>query len=260
MKLQDLFSLKDKVAVVTGGGRGIGKAIATGFAEAGAHLVIASRKLEKLQATAAELTQWGGRVLSVKCDMESESDIQALVDKTVQEFGRIDILVNNAGMTWGAPTFKFPQDKWDRIMNINVRGLWVLTQQVGNIMKTQKEGGKIIMIASIMGLRGADEASQPAVAYNASKAAVLNLTRDLAVKWAPQHIYVNAIAPGLFATDMMKWLEAMPETKQAALSKVPLNRMGEEDDIKGLAVFLASPASDYITGSIMTVDGGYTAK
>lgn len=260
MKLQELFSLKDKVAIVTGGGRGIGKAIATGLAEAGAHLVIASRKLEKLQSTADELTQFGNKVIPVKCDMESETDIKTLVDTAMQTFGHIDILVNNAGVTWGAPTFKFPQDKWDKIMNVNVRGLWILTQQVGNVMKNQKEGGKIIMIASIMGMRGADEESQPAVAYNASKAAILNLTRDLAVKWASQKIYVNAIAPGLFATDMMKWLETMPEAKQAALSRVPLNRMGEEDDMKGLAVFLASPASNYMTGSIVTVDGGYTAK
>lgn len=260
MKLQEMFSLKDKVAVITGGGRGIGKAIATGLTEAGAHIVIASRKLEKLQATADELAQFGNRVLPVKCDMESETDIQALVDATMQAFGRIDILVNNAGITWGAPTFKFPQDKWDKIMNVNLRGLWILTQQVGNVMKAQETGGKIIMIASVMGMRGADEASQPAVAYNASKAALLNLTRDLAVKWAPQRIYVNAIAPGLFATDMMKWLDSMPEAKQATLSRVPLNRMGEEDDIKGLAVFLASPASNYITGATVTVDGGYTAK
>lgn len=260
MKLQEMFSLKDKVAIITGGGRGIGKAIATGLTEAGAHIVIASRKLEKLQTTADELAQFGNRVLPVKCDMESEADIQALVDATMQAFGRIDILVNNAGITWGAPTFKFPQDKWDKIMNVNLRGLWILTQQVGNVMKAQETGGKIIMIASVMGMRGADEASQPAVAYNASKAALLNLTRDLAVKWAPQHIYVNAIAPGLFATDMMKWLDSMPEAKQAVLSKVPLNRMGEEDDIKGLAIFLASPASNYVTGATITVDGGYTAK
>lgn len=259
MKLQDLFSLKDKVAIITGGSRGIGKFIATGFAEAGANVVIGSRKLEKLQATAKELEVFGSRIVSVKCDMESEADIKTLVDTTVQEFGRIDILVNNAGITWGAPTLAFPQDRWDKIMSVNVRGLWILTQHVGNIMKTQNRG-KIIMISSVMGLRGAEEEDQPAVAYNASKAAVINLTRDLAVKWAPYGIYVNAIAPGLFYTDMMKWLDKMPDAKKAALTKVPLRRMGEEDDIKGLAVFLASEASNYVTGAVITVDGGYTAK
>lgn len=259
MKLQELFSVKDKVAIVTGGSRGLGKAIAMGLVEAGAHVVIAARKVEKLQATANELSQLGHPVIPIKCDMASETDIKTLVDTTVQTFGRIDILVNNAGITWGAPTFEFPQDKWDKIMAVNVRGVWILTQQVGNMMKKQM-GGKIIMIASIMGMRGADEANQPAIAYNASKAAILNLTRDLAVKWAPNHIQVNAIAPGLFATDMMKWLETMPEIKRAALTRIPLNRMGETDDIKGLAVFLASPASNYMTGAIVTVDGGYTAK
>ncbi|OQW95167.1 MAG: gluconate 5-dehydrogenase, partial [Beggiatoa sp. IS2] len=253
------FSLKDKVAIVTGGGRGIGKFIATGLAEAGAHLVIGSRKAAKLETTAEKLRELGVKVLLIPCDMEKEADINQLVELTLKEFGRIDILVNNAGVTWGAPTFDYPLDKWDRIMNVNVRGLWILTQKVGNVMKKQG-GGKIIMIASIMGLRGADEQSQPAVAYNAAKGAVINLTRDLALKWAPHGIYVNAIAPGFFATDMMKFLEENPTLKQSMLTKVPLNRIGMEDDIKGVATFLAANASDYVTGEIIVVDGGYTAK
>lgn len=259
MKLADLFSLKGQVAIVTGGGRGIGQFIATGLAEAGAHLVIGSRKLAKLEATAAQLRSQGYKVVCVQCDMEKPADIDTLVEQTMKEFGRIDILVNNAGVTWGAPTFEYPLDKWDRIMNVNVRGLWILTQKVGNIMKEQRHG-KIIMVASIMGLRGAAEQDQPAVAYNAAKGAVINLTRDLAMKWAPHGIHVNAIAPGFFATDMMKFLEGDPTLKQAMLTKVPLNRIGMEDDIKGVATFLAAKASDYVTGAIVVVDGGYTAK
>jgi gluconate 5-dehydrogenase len=259
MKLQEMFSLKDKVALVTGGSRGIGKFIAVGLAEAGANLVLASRKEAKLQATASELKQWGIQVAYAQCDMAVESDIQRLVDTAMKEFGRIDILINNAGVTWGAPTFQYPQEQWDKIMNVNLRGVWILTQKVGNIMKDQG-GGKIIMVTSIMGLRGADEQSQPAVAYNASKGAIITLTKDLAMKWAPHQIYVNAIAPGYFATDMMRFLEGNPQAKQEALAKVPLQRMGTEDDIKGLAVFLASPASHYMTGQTIVVDGGYTAK
>ncbi len=259
MKLPELFSLKDKVALVTGGGRGIGKFIAVGLAEAGAHLVLGSRKEAKLHATAEELKSFGHQVVCAKCDMAIESDIQILVNTAMETFGQIDILINNAGITWGAPTFEYPQEQWDKIMNVNLRGVWILTQKVGNIMKNQG-GGKIIMVTSIMGLRGAEEESQPAVAYNASKGAIITLTKDLAIKWASHQIYVNAIAPGYFATDMMRFLEGNPEAKQAALTRVPLQRMGTEDDIKGLAVFLASAASDYMTGQTVIVDGGYTAK
>jgi len=259
MKLQELFSLKDKVALVTGGGRGIGKFIAVGLAEAGAHLVLGSRKEAKLHATAEELKAFGQQVVCAKCDMAIESDIQMLVNTAMETFGQIDILVNNAGITWGAPTFEYPQEQWDKIMNVNLRGVWILTQKVGNIMKNQG-GGKIIMVTSIMGLRGADEETQPAVAYNASKGAIITLTKDLAMKWAPHQIYVNAIAPGYFATDMMRFLEGNPEAKQAALTRVPLQRMGTADDVKGLAVFLASAASNYMTGQTVIVDGGYTAK
>jgi len=207
MKLADMFRLDGKVALVTGGGRGLGKYISTGLAEAGANLVLASRKLPNLEATAKELAgAYGIKALPIAANMEKPEDIEALVKKAMDTFGRIDILVNNAGYTWGAPTLEFPLDKWDMLFNVNVRGVWILTQQVARIMKNQG-GGNIINISSIMGFRGSTEEAHPAVPYNSTKAAINLLTMNLAVKLAPYKIRVNAIAPGFFRTDMMAYVE-----------------------------------------------------
>ncbi len=261
MKLYDLFKLDGKVALVTGGGRGIGKFIATGLAEAGADLIIASRKMENLEATAREIEkEFGVRVLPVGCDIVKEEEIENMVEVATGNFPRIDILVNNAGVIWGAPTLEFPLDKWDHLFNVNVRGAWILTQKIANIMK-KHGGGNIINISSIMGFRGWEE-SYPAVAYNSTKAAINILTMNLAVKLAPYKIRVNAIAPGFFRTEIMAFIEK-PECKEAynvLINSIPLHRMGDMDDIKGLAVFLASDASAYITGHIVVNDGGYLAK
>ena len=261
MKVQDLFDLKGKVAIVTGGGRGIGKHIATGLAEAGADIVIASRKLENLEKTAKELETLGVKILPVQCDMAVKEDIDNLVDTTMKEFGKINILVNNAGVTWGAPTLDFPLDKWDKVFEVNVRGVWILTQRVANIMK-DAGGGKVINLSSIYGSRGSLEIAHPAVPYNSSKAAIEVLTKNLAVKLAQHKIFVNAIAPGFFRTDMMEFI-FKPEMKavlDATLGFIPLTRYGEENDVKGLAVFLASAASDFITGAVVPVDGGLLAR
>lgn len=261
MKVQELFNLAGKTAIVTGGGRGIGKFIAEGLAEAGANCVIASRKFDKLEKTAADIAKIGVKCLPVKCDMGNKDDIMNLVDVTMKEFGTIDILVNNAGVTWGAPTLDYPLEQWDKIFNVNVRGVWILSQAVAKIMK-EKGGGKMINISSVMGFRGSIEEAHPAVAYNSSKAAINLLTMNLAIKLARYKIYVNAIAPGFFHTDMMGYLdkEEMKPLRDAMLMTIPIPRMGEADDIKGLAVFLASKASDYMTGAIIPVDGGLLAK
>ena len=262
MKLYDLFNLKGKVALVTGGGRGIGKFIATGLAEAGADLIITSRKMKTLEATAQELEKdFKVRVIPLACDLSKEEDIDLLVKQAIKIFPKIDILVNDAGATWGAPTLQFPIDKWDYVFNVNLRGVWILTQKIANLMKDHG-GGSVINIASIVGMRGTDEMSHPAVSYSASKAGLINLTMNLAIKLAPQKIRVNAIAPGLFRTDMMAYMEK-PELKPAhdiAVSMIPLQRTGGIDDMKGVAVFLASEASAYMTGAILVVDGGSTAK
>ena len=262
MKVQDLFRLNGKVALITGGGRGIGKFIATGLAEAGANLVIASRKMKNLEAAAAEIRQaCGVEVLSVACDMAKEEEIDRLVKAAMEKYGRIDILVNNAGATWGAPTLKFPLERWDQMFNINVRGVWILTQKVANVMKAQG-GGNVINLSSIMGFRGSDEFLHPAVPYNSTKAAINALTMNLAVKLAPFKIRVNAIAPGFFRTDMMAYIEA-PDFKESydkAMELVPMKRFGEIDDMKGVVVFLASDASAYMTGHVLVADGGFLSR
>jgi len=260
MNVKEMFDLKGKVAIVTGGARGIGKFIAIGLAEAGAHVVIASRKVANCEKVAEELAGLGVKTLALKCDMASEEDIANLVDATMKEFGTIDILVNNAGITWGAPTLDFPLDRWDKIFAVNVRGVWILSQKAATIMK-DKGGGKIINISSIFGSRGSIEEGHPAVAYNSSKAAIEVLTKNLAVKLARHKIYVNAIAPGFFRTDMMEYI-FKPEMKailDIMLGQIPLGTYGEENDVKGLAVFLASQASDFMTGAIMPLDGGLGA-
>ena len=261
MKLQDLFSLKGKTAIVTGGGRGIGRFIATGLAEAGANVVIASRKFEKLEKAASEIASLGVKCTPVKCDMANRDDILNLVQSAVKEFGAMDILVNNAGVTWGAPTLEFPLEQWDKIFSVNVRGVWIISQEVAKIMK-EKGGGKMINISSVMAFRGSVEEAHPAVPYNSSKAAINLLTMNLAIKLARYKINVNAIAPGFFHTDMMGYLDKpeMKPLRDAMLMQIPIPKMGEEDDIKGLAVFLASKASDYVTGAIIPVDGGMLAK
>jgi NAD(P)-dependent dehydrogenase (short-subunit alcohol dehydrogenase family) len=262
MKLHDLFRLNGKVALVTGGGRGIGKFIATGLAEAGADLALASRKLKNLESAAAELAgSYGVKAFPFVCDMAKEEQIDQLVRQVMERFGRIDILVNNAGATWGASTLEFPLEKWDQLFNVNVRGVWILTQKVANIMKNQG-GGNIINISSVMGFRGSEELLHPAVPYNSTKAAINLLTMNLAVKLAPHKIRVNGIAPGFFLTDMMGYIEK-PEFKGARdmlVGAIPLGRIGGIDDMKGLAVFLASEASAYMTGHVLVNDGGLIAK
>lgn len=262
MKLTDMFSLKGKVALVTGGGRGIGKFIATGLAEAGADIILTSRKLKNLEATAKELeAEYKVKALAIASDMAKEETIDAMLADAVAKFGHIDILVNNAGATWGAPTLEFPLEKWDQLFNVNVRGVWILTQKVARIMKEQG-GGNIINISSVMAFRGSIEEGHPAVPYNSTKAAINLLTMNLAVKLARYNIRVNAIAPGFFHTDMMAYIDK-PDFKpirDAIINEIPLRHVGEIDDMKGVAVFLASAASAFMTGHVMVVDGGQIAK
>jgi NAD(P)-dependent dehydrogenase (short-subunit alcohol dehydrogenase family) len=262
MKLMDMFSLKGKVALVTGGGRGIGKFIATGLAEAGADLVLTSRKMKNLEETAKQLeADYNVQALPIACDMAKEEGIEAMLQEALKKFGRIDILVNNAGATWGAPTLDFPLEKWDQLFNVNVRGVWILTQKVARIMKEQG-GGNIINISSVMSFRGSLEEAHPAVPYNSTKAAINLLTMNLAVKLARYNIRVNAIAPGFFSTDMMAYIEK-PDFKpirDLMVNEIPLRRIGAMDDVKGIAVFLASDASSYVTGHVLVADGGLIAK
>lgn len=254
MKIQELFNLRGKVAIVTGGGKGIGVKMAEGLAEAGANIVLCSRKLENCRQAANEIAKIGVKTLALKCDVKSSADIQKVVDATVEEFGKIDVLVNNSGANWGGAAEDYPLEGWQKVMETNMTGTFLFSQHVGRIMIRQKNGA-IINIASIMGIIGMEADAADAIAYSASKGALITFTKDLAAKWAKHKIRVNAIAPGWFPTDMSRWVL---ENQGAKLtSHIPMRRFGEGDELKGATVFLASEASSYVTGVILPVDGGY---
>jgi NAD(P)-dependent dehydrogenase (short-subunit alcohol dehydrogenase family) len=256
MNRKDLFSLQGKTAIVTGGGRGLGKQIAEVFADAGANVVICSRHLDKCQQVSKLLIEKGVRSLAIQCDVTNQDDIHHVIDETMKEFGRIDILVNNSGTSWGAPALEMPIDKWDKVMDINLRAVFLFSQAVGKIMVEQRSG-KIINMASIAGIGGQDPSLMDAIGYSASKGAVITLTKDLAVKLAPYNVHVNAIAPGFFPTKMAKPI--LDYSGEKILERTPAGRFGSDDDMKGPALFLASDASDYVYGHILVVDGGTSA-
>lgn len=257
MNVKEMFDLTGKTAIVTGGSIGLGAQMATGLAEAGANLVIAARKVERCADLCAELEKNGVRAIAVACDVSDAASCQNLIDATVKEFGRVDILVNNAGYTWGADAMNYPMDRWQQVLDLNLTGLFQLSAMAAKVMKEQGRG-KIINITSVAGFGGTAPEAQNTVAYNASKAAVNTLTKDLACKWARYGIYVNAIAPGFFPTHMSGGL--LEKNQHLILPKVPLNRLGGEDDLKGAIVFLSSAASDYVTGHCIMVEGGQTAQ
>lgn len=253
MHVKELFDLTGKVAIVTGGGRGLGQQIAEGFAEAGANVVVCSRRLDACAEVSEGLKKLGVNSIALKCDVTDPDDVQNVVDQTVETFGRIDILVNNSGVSWGAPVEEMPLEAWQKVMNTNVTGTFLMSQAVGRVMLNQKSG-KIINIASVAGIKGTNPNYMNAIGYNTSKGAVITFTKDLAVKWGPKGIHVNAIAPGFFPTKMSKPL--IESGREAILEGTPLRKFGSDTDLKGVALFLAAPASDYVTGDIIVVDGG----
>lgn len=256
MHIQELFNLQGKTAIVTGGGRGLGEQIATGLAEAGAHVVLCSRKLAACQEVAEKLAATGVKTLALACDITHPPDVERVVAETMEAFGRIDILFNNSGSTWGAPATEMPLEAWKKVIDVNVTGTFLMSQAVGNVM--MKQGfGKIINISSTAGFGGVDPRLMDAIGYNTSKGAILTFTKDLAVKWGPHGITVNAVAPGFFPTKMSQGIIA--NGRDPLLQSTPLRRFGADDDLKGVAVFLASAASDYMTGAVVTVDGGVSA-
>jgi NAD(P)-dependent dehydrogenase (short-subunit alcohol dehydrogenase family) len=256
MNVQELFSLKGKTAIVTGGGRGLGEQIATIFAEAGANVVVCSRNEEACKDISKRLEEKGVGSLGLGCDVSRQDDIARVVEETMKEFGQIDILVNNSGTSWGAPALEMPVDKWDKVMDINLKAVFLFSQAVGRIMKEQGSG-KIINIASVAGIGGQDPRMMDAIGYATSKGAVITLTKDFAVKLAPYNVHVNAIAPGFFPTKMAKGV--IDHAGEVILDRTPARRFGSDDDMKGPALFLASSASDYVYGHILAVDGGMSA-
>jgi NAD(P)-dependent dehydrogenase (short-subunit alcohol dehydrogenase family) len=257
VSLKSMFDLSGKKALVTGGSRGLGFQIAEALGEQGAELVLSSRKASDLEKAQEQLRSRGIDAQWIAADNSQDSDILSLVDGTLERLGRIDILVNNAGATWGAPTEDHPIEAWDKVMNLNVRSLFLLSQQIGKRSMIPNRYGRIINLASIAGLRGSTSTTQT-IAYNTSKGAVVNLTRALAGDWGRYGITVNALAPGMFPSKMTKGtIEQVGMDKLTA--GVPLQRIGDEDDLKGAAVLFASDAGKHITGQILCVDGGLTA-
>jgi gluconate 5-dehydrogenase len=254
--IRQLFDLTGRVSIVTGGSAGLGLQMAKGLAEAGSRLVICSRNAERCEEAAVGLRKVGADVLAVGCDVSKPEEIERLKNDVMSRFGRVDVLVNNAGRTWMAAPEDTPLDKWQYVIDLNITGTFLCSQIFGREMIRQKRG-KIINIASVSGLRGKDPAVHNAIAYNTTKAAVVNMTRDLAVKWAEHNINVNAIAPGFFVASRNQG--RFEERKAQILGEIPLARAGGEDDLKGAAVYLASDASNFVTGSILSVDGGATA-
>ncbi len=257
MNTLDLFRLDGKTAIITGGGRGLGQYFAEALSDAGANVVLCSRKLTACEEVQREIEARGGKALALACDVTQQSDAKQVVESTQQHFGAIDILVNNSGATWGAPAEQMPLDKFDHVIDVNIKGTFIMSQLVGNAMIARGQGGKIINIASIAGLIGGRPEYVQTVGYHASKGAIVNMTRDLATSWARYGITVNAIAPGWFPTRMSRGL--IEQHEKEMLADIPLARFGKPDDLKGVIIFLASPAAAYMTGQTVAVDGGITA-
>ncbi len=252
--IQKLFDLGGQTALITGGSRGLGLQIAHALGEAGARVMLSSRKAEDLEQAAAELQAAGIDARWIAADCSKEEDTRRLADETLERMGNIDILVNNAGASWGAPAEDHPVAAWDKVMNLNIRGYFILSQQVARACMIPNKRGRIINIASIAGLNG-NPPEMRTLAYNTSKSAVIGFTHTLAAEWGKYNINVNAICPGFFMTKMAAGLiHSFGEDKMAA--KAPLGRLGDEDDLKGLAVLYASAAGKHITGQWLAVDGG----
>jgi NAD(P)-dependent dehydrogenase (short-subunit alcohol dehydrogenase family) len=251
----NIFDLSNRVAIITGGSVGLGRQMADGLAEMGASLVLCARKKERCEQAASELQAAGVKVLALACDVKDPASIHKVADATLETFGRIDILINNAGTSWGAPVETMTLEQWNRVIETNLTGTFLFSQTVGRTMIAQRRG-KIINIASVAGLKGSSPKFS-AIGYSSSKGGVIIFTKDLACKWGMHNIQVNAIAPGWFPTEMSE--KVIERNKESLLAGIPLGRFGGPQDLKGAAIFLASSASDYVTGHTLVVDGGQSA-
>ena len=251
----DSMNLAGKVAVVTGAGRGIGRRVAIAYAEAGADVALVSRTLEEVEKVAGQIRALGVRALAIEADLGVPEDVERLVATAVKEMGKLDILVNNAGINHRAPTLDFELADFDRILDVNLRGLYYASQKAAQQMVEQGEGGRIInttSLASHMGVPGLS-------AYAASKGGVAMIIRVMAVEWATEGITVNGVSPGYIATSLTQPLRDDEERNEWILSRIPMKRWGTPEDMAGLYVFLASDAASYITGQLFPVDGGWLA-
>jgi NAD(P)-dependent dehydrogenase (short-subunit alcohol dehydrogenase family) len=256
MSVLDLFRLDGRTAIVTGGGRGLGEYMARGLAEAGASVVLCSRKAEACAGVAEEIREGGGKAIALPCDVANERDIERVVASAEEAFGPPDILINNSGATWGAPPEEMPLEKFDQVMAVNVRGTFLMSVAVAKRLKAAARGGSIINIASVAAFVGGRPGLLQTAGYTASKGAVISLTRELAGSWSDRGVRVNAIAPGWFPTRMSR--AVLDKAGDRVLASIPLGRYGEPSDIQGAALFLASDASAFVTGQTIIVDGGQT--
>ena len=247
------FSLKGKSGIVTGGGSGIGKAIAKGIVEAGAEIVVAGRNKERLDEAVKEIQKFGGPVVAVRANISKMEDIKKLVDQTVETFGKIDFLFNNAGIIRRTPSEDFTEKDWDETIQINLKGPFFLAQAVARVMISQKRKGKIINTSSLAAVQGGKRVP----AYVASKGGLAQVTKSMANDWAKYNILVNAIGPGWVKTELTEPLQKDKERFTEITNRIPLGRWAEPEDLVGTAIFLASDASDYITGQTIFVDGGW---
>ncbi len=255
--VQQLFDLTGKTALVTGGSRGLGLQMAHALGEAGAKIMISSRKAEDLERAVAELQDAGIDARWIAADCAQETEIERLANETLHRMGDVDILVNNAGASWGAPAEDHPLAAWDKVMNLNVRGYFLLSQAIARKSMIARRSGRIINIASIAGLNG-NPSEMKTIAYNTSKGAVINFTRALGAEWGAYNITVNAICPGFFPSRMTAaTIKALGEEQLAAAS--PLKRLGDDEDLKGTCLLFASDAGKHITGQWLAVDGGVSA-
>ncbi|HMM86782.1 SDR family oxidoreductase [Azohydromonas sp.] len=254
--VQQLFDLTGQTALVTGGSRGLGLQIAEALGEAGAKILLTSRKAADLEEAAADLSTRGIDARWVAADASHGDDVKRVVDEAMQRLGRIDILVNNAGATWGAPAEDYPLEAWDKVMNLNIRSMFLFSQAAGKASMIPRRSGRIINVASIAGLGGSLE--MKFIAYGTSKGAAVNFTRTLAGEWGPYGITVNALAPGFFPSKMTKGVISQFGAETLA-ARAPLRRLGDDDDLKGAALLFASAAGKHITGQILAVDGGVSA-
>ena len=257
MNTLDLFRLEGRTAIVTGGGRGLGRHMAEALSDAGANVVLCARKLEPLEEVREEIEARGRSALALELDVTEGESVERVVAEAERAFGSVDVLVNNSGATWGAPPTEMPPEKFDRVIAVNVRGTFLMSQAAGRRMIERGGGGTIVNVASIAGLVGGNPDYMQTVGYNSSKGAVISMTRDLATSWARHGITVNAVAPGWFPTRMSGGL--IERYEERMLADIPLGRFGNPEDLKGVVVFLASPAAAYVTGQTIVVDGGATA-
>jgi len=256
MSAQKLFDLTGKVALITGGSRGLGLQIAHGFGSMGARLALTARKSDELEFARKELAAKGYDVFIFPSDLSKADTIAPMVDAVLAQYGKIDILINNAGASWGAPAEEYPLDAWNKVLGTNLTGAFLVSQQVGAKSMIPNKGGAIINVASIAGFRGQMGAMQT-VAYNASKGGLINFTKALAAEWAKYGIRVNALAPGFFPSKMSAGVLKLIDKQITAMT--PMGRLGGDEDLMGPAIFLASGAASYVTGHILSVDGGMMA-